>query len=78
MHRYKQEMVPLLLDSQNYIYYVTSNEGICSVREINPHNEEKNAHHMVIAEIKSEKCNGLSIIEDDMFFLDDRKVVTKL
>lgn len=76
--RFKQESVPLLLDSSNYLYYVTSNEGICSVREINPHNEEKNAQHMVVAEIKSEKCYGLSIVEDDMFFLDDRKVITKL
>ena len=33
---------------------------------------------MVVAEIKSEKCSGLSIIGDDMYFLDDCKVVTKL
>ena len=71
-------MVPLLLDSSNYLYYVTSHEGICSVREINPNNEEKNAQHMVVAEIKSDKCGGLSIVGDDMFFLDDMKVVTKL
>jgi hypothetical protein len=71
-------MVPLLLDSSNYLYYVTSHDGICSVREINPHNEEKNPHHMVVAEIKSDKCNGLSITGDNMYFLDDRKVVTKL
>ena len=33
---------------------------------------------MVIAEFKSDICNGLTIDGDDMFFLDDRKVVTKL
>ena len=38
---HQQEMVPILLDSPNYMYYVTSHDGICSVREINPNCEDK-------------------------------------
>jgi hypothetical protein len=71
------EKVPLILTKKGMMYYVVSYDGMCQVKEINPKNDEP-IDHLIVYEIKSEKCNGFGCSGKDFYFLDSLNQVTKL
>jgi hypothetical protein len=59
------------------MYYITSYDGQCFVKEINPKSDEV-SDHLTVYEIKSEKCKGFSCSGKDFYFLDAINTITKL
>ena len=65
----------MLLTNSGMIFYVTLFDGMCTIREINPHNDHD---HLSVYEIKSSRCLAFSAIDEYLYFMDDSKVVNKL
>jgi len=70
-----------MLGNRGFIFYVTSYDGSCSIKEINPKNDSENNHRNIF-EIKSEKCFGFGIAykgnDQFFYFMDDQKIINKL
>ena len=78
MSRHIFEKVPIILNKKGLIYYVTSYDGQCYIKEINPKHDEFD-DHLVVYETKSERCNGFGSSEGkNFFFLDAVNVITML
>lgn len=77
MSRHMLERVPIIMNKKGLMYYVTSYDGQCYVKEINPKNDDFE-EHLVVYETKSEKCKGFCSSGKDFFFLDAVNAVTKL
>ena len=77
MSRHAFEKVPIVLNKNGKMYYVTSYDGQCYVKEINPKHDDFE-DHLVVYETKSEKCNGFGSSGKDFFFLDAVNIITKL
>ena len=71
----KYEHVPLTQNDKGLIYFVTSFDGHCTVKQINPKDD---GSELVVFEIKSDHCNGFSCIGKQFYFLDAHNVLTKL
>ena len=73
----RYESVPIIINEDNFIYYVISNDGYCSIKEISPKNDCTH-HHKTVCQIKSQSCYSFSRNFDSFYFIDDKKNIIKL
>ena len=62
-------------DEKGVIYYMTMDDGLVMVNEINPKNDIIPEN---IFEIKSDVCLGFSYHKENFYFMNDLKEITKL
>ena len=65
----------MLLTSNGLMFYVTLFDGMCTIKEINPFNDND---HLSVYEIKSTRCLAFSVIDEFLYFMADNKIVNKL
>jgi hypothetical protein len=72
------ETIPVIMNSKDFIYYVTKKNGMCDIMEGNPR-DQYIVNHVSIYSIKAEKCLAFSVEEGDKFyFMDESHVVYKM
>jgi len=65
----------MIQDEKGVVYYLTRDEGLITVYEINPKNDATPEN---IFEIKSNFCLGFSYHKGYFYFMDDNKEITRL
>ena len=71
----RYEHVPITQNEKGLIYFVTSFDGHCTVKQINPKDD---GNELVVFEMKSYRCNGFSCNGKNFYFLDEHNVLIKL
>ena len=64
------ENVVMLMDNDNFLYYMTKSQGVCYLKEVNPYESQLSAH-IDIASFKAEYCLAFDTDGTQFFCLDE-------
>jgi len=68
------ENVEMLVDKNNFIYYMTKTQGVCRIMEVYPQ-DSGITHHAKIAEVKAEYCLSFSIVGMKFYVMDELNTI---